>query len=73
MSRHSAPLPEEPTAKDAVRFTRLLSNLAGKVAIMVKTKRKLKGGENEHIMVLLELNLEDETASTKSVPSQAQE
>jgi hypothetical protein len=66
-------MPEEPTAKEAVRFARLLSNLAGKVAIMVKTNPKLKGGENEHIKALLELNLGDETASTKSITSPAQE
>jgi len=66
-------MPEEPTAKEAVRFARLLSNLAGKVATMVKTNPKLKGAENEHIKALLEINFEDETASEKSVPSQAQE
>ena len=66
-------MPEEPTAKEAVRYARLLSNLAGKVTTMVKTKPKLKGGENEHIKALLEINFEDETASTKSIPSQAQE
>ncbi len=66
-------MPEEPTAKEAVRFARLLSNLASKVTTMVKTRPKLEGGENEHIKALLEINLEDETASTKSIPSQVQE
>jgi site-specific recombinase XerD len=66
-------MPEEPTAKEAVRFARLLSNLVSKVTTMVKTSPNLKGGENEHIKALLELNLEDETASAKSVTSRAQE
>ena len=66
-------MPEEPTAKEAVRYARLLSNLASKVTTMVKTKPKLKGGENENIKALLELNLDDETTSTKSVLSKTQE
>lgn len=55
-------MPTEPTAKDAVRYARLLSNLASKVTTMVKTNPQLKGAENESIKALLELNLEDETA-----------
>jgi hypothetical protein len=66
-------MPEEPTAKEAARYARLLGNLTSKVATMVKTKPQLKVGENEHIKALLEINFEDETASTKSIPSQAQE
>jgi len=66
-------MPEEPTAKEAVRYARLLGNLASKVTTMVKTIPILKGEENEHIKALLEINFEDETASTKSIPSQAQE
>ena len=66
-------MPTEPTAKDAVRYARLLSNLASKVTTMVKTNPQLKGAENESIKALLELNLEDETASIKSIPAQVQE
>jgi len=66
-------MPEEPTAKEAVRYARLLGNLASKVTTMVKASPKLMVGEDEHIKALLEINFEDETASTKNVPSQAQE
>ena len=66
-------MPQEPTAKEAVRYARLLGNLASKVTTMVKASPKLMVGEDEHIKELLEINLEDETASTKSIPSQAQE
>ena len=66
-------MPEEPTAKDAVRYTRLLGNLASKVTTMVKASPKLMVGEDEHIKALVEINFEDETASTKSITSRAQE
>jgi integrase len=66
-------MPQEPTAKEAVRYARLLGNLASKVTTMVKASPKLMVGEDEQIKALLEINFEDETASTKSIPSQVQE
>jgi hypothetical protein len=40
---------------------------------MVKASPKLMVGEDEHIKALLEINFEDETASTKSIAPQVQE